>query len=114
MTRVSLTLATALAACSLPLCAAAPEVLGFVRRSCVVCHNSKVKSGDVDLAALQSAKTFDEDREIWEKVVEKMKTGQMPPPGTPRPPASMTVEITRWLQPEFARQDLPANPEPAP
>ncbi len=110
MTRVLFSLATALV-CSLPLGAAAPEVLGFVQKSCVGCHNSKVKSGDVDLGALRSAKTFDEDREIWEKVVEKMKTGQMPPPGTPKPPASMTAEITRWLESEFARQDRAVQPE---
>src|SRR6267142_739232 len=111
MIRASLTLTTALAVCSLPLGAAAPEVLGFVQKSCVGCHNSKVKSGDVDLAALRSARTFDEDREIWEKVVEKMKTGQMPPAGTPRPPASMTAEITRWLESEFARQDRAVQPD---
>src|SRR5215831_12655912 len=111
MIRISLTLATVLAACSLPLRAAAPKVLGFVQKSCVVCHNSRVKSGDVDLASLQSAKTFDENREIWEKVVEKMKTGQMPPPGTPRPPSSLTDEITRWLESEFARQDRAVQPE---
>src|SRR6266849_3075970 len=111
MIRVLLTLATAFAICSMPLGAASPEVLGFVQTSCVGCHNAKVKSGDVDLGALQSARTFDVDREIWEKVVEKIKTGQMPPPGTPRPPASTTAEITRWLESEFARQDRMVKPD---
>ena len=55
-------------------------------KNCVACHNPSVKSGDVDLKSLQTAKTFDENREVWEKVVDKLKTGQMPPPGVPRPP----------------------------
>src|SRR5262249_33812301 len=111
MTHISLTLAAVLAACALPVGAAAPEVLGFVQKSCVGCHNSKVKSGDVDLAALRSANTFDKNREVWEKVVEKMKTGRTPPPGVARPPASLTAEITRWLESEFARQDRAIQPE---
>src|ERR1700726_702628 len=75
---------------ALPLAAEAPDVFAFVEKSCVGCHNSRLKSGDVDLQALQNEKTFAEDREIWEKVVEKLQTGKMPPPGTPQPPAATT------------------------
>src|SRR5687768_736469 len=114
MNRV-LSLLTAAAAWALPLAAESNDVLSFVQKSCASCHNATVKSGDIDLKALldtkQGAKTFDEDREIWEKVVEKLKTGQMPPPGTPRPPAATTTAITRWLESEFARQDRAIKPD---
>src|SRR6476646_9762857 len=56
-----------------------PDVFALVQKSCVGCHSAAVKSGDVDLATLRTAKTFGDDREIWEKVVEKLKLGQMPP-----------------------------------
>ncbi len=96
---------------SLPLAIAGPpEVFAFVDKSCVACHNAKVKSGDVDLASARTVKTFDEDREIWEKAVEKLKTGQMPPPGAPRAPAATTEEIINWLQAEFDRQDRAVKP----
>jgi hypothetical protein len=97
--------------CSSPLFAEPAEVFTFVQKSCVGCHNTSVKSGDVDLKSLQTPKTFDADREIWEKVVDKLKTGQMPPPGTPRPPAATTTAITRWLESEFARQDRTVKPD---
>lgn len=99
------------AATCLPLAAEPPEVFAFVQKSCVGCHNASVKSGDVDLKSLQTAKTFDQDREIWEKVVDKLKTGQMPPPGAPRPPEAATKSVTHWLETEFDRLDRMVKPE---
>src|ERR1700724_3849866 len=106
-----LTILVAAAALSLPLAAEAPDVFAFVEKSCVGCHNATVKSGDVDLKALETEKTFAEDREIWEKVVEKLQTGKMPPPGTPRPPVATTAAVTGWLQSEFDRQDRMVRPD---
>jgi hypothetical protein len=111
MIRNLTTLVVAATAVSLPVSAAAPEVFAFVEKSCVGCHNSKLKSGDVDLKTLQNEKTFAEDREIWEKVVEKLQTGKMPPPGVPQPPAATTTAVTSWLQSEFARQDRMVKPD---
>jgi hypothetical protein len=97
----------------LPLAfAGPPEVFSLVEKSCAACHNSKIKSGDVDLASLRSAKTFDENRGIWEKAVEKLKSGQMPPPGAPRPAPAVVEEAARWLDAEFDRQDRAIAPDP--
>ena len=90
----------------------APEVFSFVQKNCVACHNPAVKTGDVDLKTPQSAKTFDEDRSIWEKVVEKLKTGQMPPPGATRSSANSVLSVTKWIESEFSRQDRAAKPDP--
>ncbi len=91
--------------------AESPEVFSFVQNNCAGCHNGKVKSGDIDLVSSKSLKTFDEDRGTWEKVVEKLKTGQMPPPGAPRPPVVATASVTKWLESEFARQDRAVVPD---
>ena len=58
-----------------------------------------------------SAKTFDENRGTWERVVTKLKAGAMPPPGVPRPPAAEITAVTRWLETEFARQDSIVKPD---
>lgn len=88
------------------------SVLSFISNSCTPCHNAKLKSGDIDLKSLQSANTFEHDREIWEKVAEKLKTGQMPPPGTPHPSSEASLGVTTWLQAEFTRQDRLIQPTP--
>ena len=88
-----------------------PAVFVFVQKNCAGCHNEKMKSGDVDLASLSTAKSFETDRLIWEKVVDKMKNGQMPPPGVPRPSADVVTEITKTLEAEFTRQDRAIKPD---
>jgi hypothetical protein len=99
------------ALCSLPIAAESNEVFAFVQKNCVACHNFSVKSGDVDLKTPQTAKTFEEDREIWEKVADKLRTRQMPPPGANRPPEAATTAVIRWLESEFARQDRAVKPD---
>lgn len=96
---------------SVALSAASSDVLQFVDKTCSGCHNSTNKSGDIDLKSLHAANTFESDREIWEKVAEKLKTGQMPPPPLPKPPAATTKAVTAWLESEFARQDRLIKPD---
>ncbi|MBL8220136.1 MAG: DUF1592 domain-containing protein [Bryobacterales bacterium] len=107
-----LLVATLVSISAMSLHAASSDVFAYVEKSCAGCHNGSVKSGDIDLKSLHSAKTFDEDREIWEKVVEKLKLGQMPPPGIPKPEWKATKAVTEWLEGEFARQDRTAKPDP--
>src|SRR6187549_1710518 len=53
-----------------------------VKRYCVGCHNERLKTGGLVLTTLDPA---DAGRhpEIWEKVVQKLRTGMMPPSGLP-------------------------------
>src|ERR1051326_3791262 len=101
----------AAAAIVLPCAADEAAIFGFVQKNCVGCHSSTVTSGDVNLAALHGSKTFDADREIWERVASKLKTGQMPPPGIPRPAETDIAAVTGFLDAEFARLDRGIKPE---
>ncbi len=100
----------AVVAC-LPLRAEPRDVFAFVQKNCSGCHNASAKAGDLDLTALQTASTFEKDRETWERVAEKLKLGQMPPAGVPHPQTESTAAITHWLENEFARQDALLKPE---
>jgi len=90
----------------------APDVFAYVKKNCVACHNSTASNGDVNLAAFDTARSFDENRETWERVVSKIKTGEMPPPPMKKPPAADNLAITKYLESEFARQDRTAKPDP--
>src|SRR5262245_27150573 len=55
----------------------------LIEENCVVCHNQKSKTAGVSLQGLN----FDNvgaNSALWEKVLRKVRTGQMPPPGAPR------------------------------
>ena len=77
----------------------------FVQKNCVGCHNSSVSSGGVDFSYLQKPGTFVQNREIWEHALAKLKAGEMPPPGAPKPPAAAISTTTRFLETEFKQQD---------
>ncbi|MFN0103451.1 MAG: DUF1592 domain-containing protein [Bryobacteraceae bacterium] len=90
----------------------AADVFAYVKKNCVACHNAAATSGDVNLAAFETAQAFDESRETWERVVGKIKTGEMPPPSMKKPPAADSAALTAFLEAEFARQDRTAKPDP--
>src|SRR4051794_20680498 len=56
----------------------------LVSTYCVGCHNTKLKTGGLVLEGL-NLKVAENDAQIWEKVLRKLRGHQMPPPGSPQP-----------------------------
>src|SRR5437868_1341273 len=51
-------------------------------RYCVTCHNQQLKTAGLALDSIDVTKVGAEP-EIWEKVVRKLRAGEMPPAGRP-------------------------------
>ncbi|MBV9742756.1 MAG: DUF1587 domain-containing protein, partial [Acidobacteriia bacterium] len=80
-------------------------------RYCVVCHNAKLKTGNLELDKLDLVHLGDH-AETGEKVVRKLRAGMMPPAGMPRPdPATMNGLIT-WMEKELDRSAATYLPAP--
>jgi mono/diheme cytochrome c family protein len=79
-------------------------------RYCVTCHNSRLKTGGL---ALDSADVAHPPSgvAIWEKVIRKVSTDQMPPPGRPAPDKQQKDALVSWLVSEIDR-DAGAHPNP--
>ena len=56
----------------------------LVDQYCISCHNDSLKTAALALDVV-SAQPVEENPEIWEKVVRKLRARQMPPVGLPRP-----------------------------
>jgi len=84
----------------------------FLKSNCVLCHNTKMKVGGLSLDGYAGSKNPLQDRDLWEKVVQKLRTGQMPPKGVPAPPAEAVAEVTNWFDVQFARLDREMKPDP--
>ncbi|MFN0165525.1 MAG: DUF1592 domain-containing protein [Bryobacteraceae bacterium] len=84
----------------------------FLATHCIQCHNEKVRSGEVDLAQYRDVQRAFSQRETWEHVLRKVRSGEMPPPGLPRPLASETHAITQWIEKLIERQDRAVKPDP--
>ena len=69
----------------------------LLQRYCAGCHSIQVKTAGVVLQGLDPADTA-HNAELLERVLRKIKTGQMPPPGMPRPDAAVVAEFSKWLE----------------
>ena len=77
----------------------------FFTQNCTSCHNAKTKAGRLDLAALQSPDSVAKNRETWEGVLRKIRTGEMPPPGSPKPTQAAIKAVATGIEAEFERAD---------
>ena len=64
----------------------AVESAALVKRYCVTCHSDRLKTGGLALETLDLGDVA-AGASTWEKVVQKLRAGVMPPAGSPRPVA---------------------------
>jgi len=69
----------------------------LVSQYCAGCHNSKLKSGNVDLSKLDLAHP-DQNAELAEKAIHMVRVGMMPPPGMPRPKPEVVASLLSTLE----------------
>src|SRR5712671_5449272 len=73
--------------------------------TCTLCHNNRMMSGNLDLKPLLAASSMVEHRETWEKVLRKVRSGEMPPKEIERPAQGKIDTFTKYIEDEFDRQD---------
>ena len=69
-------------------------------------------SGSLNLAPYQAFSSFTEGRDGWERIIHKIRTGEMPPKGFPRPPEADVAKMMKIVQGEFERADKLVKPDP--
>ena len=81
-------------------------------RYCVACHDDRLRTGGISLAATAvDAAEPSRDAGVWERVIAKLRTGAMPPPGRPRPDAAVYDALASRLEADLDRSAA-ANPDP--
>jgi hypothetical protein len=68
-----------------------------IDRYCVTCHNQRLKTGGLELDTV-GIEAVSERADIWEKVVGKLRSGAMPPRGSPRPAPGAVDALASWLE----------------
>ncbi|HZF40369.1 MAG TPA: DUF1587 domain-containing protein, partial [Blastocatellia bacterium] len=82
----------------------------LIEENCVACHNQKSKTAGVSLQGL-NFNDVGENAALWERVLRKVRTGQMPPPGAPRLEAPDVAAFVNWLEGALDRAAR-LNPNP--
>jgi cytochrome c5 len=94
-----------------PASASAPEFDRTVLdRYCVSCHNQQRKTADLALDTEPGPRPG-ADGAPWERVIRQLRTGVMPPPGSPQPDAALRGSLSADLE---ARIDAAAAASPTP
>lgn len=112
---VALGVIAALAQSSRSTAPSSPTKVVFAPRAvvneyCIVCHSRSLKTAGVVLEGLDFSKVAI-NAELLERVLRKVRTGEMPPAGMPRPDAALAKTFTGWLAATLDRNAI-AHPNP--
>ncbi len=86
----------------------------LVNQYCVTCHNQKLKTANLLLDRADSRNVAN-SAETWEKVIVKLRSRAMPPPGMPHPDNATYDSVAGWLESGLDRAAIdskgaPVNP----
>ena len=73
-----------------------------VTRYCLGCHNDRTLTAGLTLAGVDAANVAAQ-APVLEKVLRKLRAGEMPPPGRPGPDAGTAARLVSWLETELDR-----------
>ena len=71
-----------------------------LKKYCVTCHNQNLRTAGMVIDTADLTRLPDH-AEVWEKVIRKLRTGTMPPPGVPRPDKSTNDLLASYLEKEI-------------
>jgi hypothetical protein len=84
----------------------------FIAENCYGCHNATKKKGDLNLKVYDTFTSVADDTNLWEKVLLKVRSGEMPPEEDLRPLAEEVATLVEWLDQAIADADRAARPDP--
>lgn len=87
------------------------RVQPVLAKNCAGCHNDHLESGGFNATPYTKAASLTA-RDAWERIVQRMRTGEMPPKGAPQPTAAATSGLINFVEGEFARADKLVKPDP--
>ena len=112
-----LALAAWFAAGGSPL-AAAPDAEAFgkavqpLTETCGACHSPSIASGGLVIDPFFEPESLAEHREEWERILQKVRSGEMPPPGLPRPSLEQVKALVSFVENEFEQADRNVAADP--
>src|SRR4051795_9404689 len=79
-------------------------------KTCTPCHNAQVTSAGLNIAGFTKVSSLTSDRSGWDRILDKLRAGEMPPKPMPRP--KELDAVIQFLQGEFDKADRNTKPDP--
>ena len=77
---------------------AGDDITPFLDKHCLDCHDRESAKGDIILEGLESDFTDATTSATWNRVLEQIALGQMPPEKKPQPAAAERDEVAAWIE----------------
>jgi mono/diheme cytochrome c family protein len=85
-----------------------PSARAVIDKYCITCHNAKLKTAGLQLDT-EDVENVGQHVDVWEEVARKLRTGEMPPAGLPRPDKATYATVATELE---GRLDAAALADP--
>ncbi|MEJ7608683.1 MAG: DUF1587 domain-containing protein, partial [Bryobacteraceae bacterium] len=99
--------------------ASAPETSTFATavqpilgKSCAPCHNDRLASGGLNIGPYLAPGSIVEQREEWGRIIQKIRTGEMPPQGMPKLSLPQIETLMGFVHSEFEKADRNIKADP--
>jgi len=76
----------------------AQTVHPFLNTYCIACHSGSTPAAQFNLGAYSTADSAIRDYAQWERVLDRLSSGQMPPKPMKQPPATDRQAVVDWIQ----------------
>jgi uncharacterized protein DUF1592/uncharacterized protein DUF1588/uncharacterized protein DUF1587/uncharacterized protein DUF1585/uncharacterized protein DUF1595/cbb3-type cytochrome c oxidase subunit III len=74
------------------------QIRPLLDKYCAKCHGASRAKGGINLASFTNTVSVYREPKVWEKVVAKLRAGEMPPEGKPQPTQSERDGLVHWGQ----------------
>ena len=81
-------------------------------QTCAQCHGGVRPAGGMSVAALTSAESLVQHRDVWDAILRRLRAGDMPPAGTRRPDPAVLNAMTGYIERALERADAAVKPDP--
>jgi len=88
------------------------EALPFLKKNCLDCHGAEDPKADLSLSADKDLSSLTVRRRVWERVLDMVETGQMPPSDVPKPDPAEQDRFIAFIKAAFEEADRTAKPDP--
>jgi len=76
-----------------------PErILPLVQKHCLKCHSAEKKKGGLDLGRFGTVADVRSHSRTWQKVLRRLRDGEMPPKNTPQPSSADRKRLIEWSE----------------
>ncbi len=88
------------------------ESVAPIFAKCTPCHNDQLATAGLNIETFESVGSIAGHRDAWEKILQKVAAGEMPPRGAERPDHDQLRAFVAFVESEFDRADTSAPADP--